>query len=121
MLLIIGHDVITAQQLKEAIDSYGGVRGCRVAVIEVNTMKQTSIAHRFSCISQLNNFRYTEDGEIIVWKAFQVGEGRKFLKQELMKMGQPQGETGVNVILATCEPEETIAWDAEENVQAAIS
>ena len=25
-LFIIGHDVITAQQLKEAIDSYGGVR-----------------------------------------------------------------------------------------------
>lgn len=108
MLLIIGHDVITAQQLKEAIDSYGGVRGCRVAVIEVNPMKQTSIAHKFSGISQLNNFQYTEDGEIIVWKAFQVGEGRKILKQELMKMGQPQGETGVNVILPTCEPDETI-------------
>ena len=25
-----------------------------------------------------------------------------------MKMGRPQGETGVNVILATCEPDETI-------------
>ena len=29
ILFIIGHDVMTAQQLKEAIDSYGGVRGCR--------------------------------------------------------------------------------------------
>ena len=25
-----------------------------------------------------------------------------------MKMGRPQGETGVNVILPTCEPDETI-------------
>ena len=37
IIFIIGHDVITAQQLKEAIDSYGGVRGCRAAVVEVNT------------------------------------------------------------------------------------
>ena len=39
ILFIIGHDVMTAQQLKEAIDSYGGVRGCRAAVVEVNTKK----------------------------------------------------------------------------------
>ena len=42
-LFIIGHDVMTAQQLKEAIDSYGGVRGCRAAVVEVNTKKNKQL------------------------------------------------------------------------------
>ena len=35
----MGDDIITAQQLKKAIDSYGGVRGCRAAVVEVDTQK----------------------------------------------------------------------------------
>ena len=32
-------DVITAGDMKEALDSYGGVRGCRVAVSEVDVSK----------------------------------------------------------------------------------
>ena len=88
-LFIIGHDVMTAQQLKEAIDSYGGVRGCREAVVEVNTKRQTTGTHKISGISQLNNFQYTQDGGVIVWKAFRVGEGKRISKQELSKMGRP--------------------------------
>ena len=93
--------------MKEAIDSYGGVKGCRAAVIEVNEMKQTA-TFKFSGISQLNNFQYTDDEDIIVWKAFQVGVGRKIAKQELCKMGRPKSETGVQVMLPSCEPDETI-------------
>ena len=88
-LFIIGHDVMTAQQLKEAIDSYGGVRGCWEAVVEVNTKRQTTGTHKISGISQLNNFQYTQDGGVIVWKAFRVGEGKRISKQELSKMGRP--------------------------------
>ena len=84
---------MTAQQLKEAIDSYGGVRGCRAAVVEVNTKKQTTGTHKISGISQLNNFQYTEDGRIIVWKAFRVGEGKRISKQVLSKMGRPSSDT----------------------------
>ena len=39
-----------------------------------------------------------------VSKAFKVGEGRKISKQELAKVGQPQSETGVKVILPFCDP-----------------
>ncbi|XP_078349911.1 uncharacterized protein LOC144634762 isoform X2 [Oculina patagonica] len=102
-----GHDVVTAQQLKEAIDSYGSVKGCRAAVIEVNEKKQTSGTHKFSGISQLINFQYTENGGMIVWRSFRIGEGRKISKQELSKMVNSQSETGVNIILPSCEPNET--------------
>ena len=37
---------MTAQQLKEAIDSYGGVRGCRAAVVEVNTKNKQLVRTR---------------------------------------------------------------------------
>ena len=102
--LVLGHDVITARQLKEAIDSYGGIKGCRASVIELNTRKQTTNAPKLSGISQLNNFEYTEDGGMTVSKAFKVGEGRKISKQELAKVGQPQSETGVKAILPFCDP-----------------
>ena len=39
-----------------------------------------------------------------VSKAFKVREGRKISKQELAKVGQPQSETGVKVILPFCDP-----------------
>ena len=107
ILFIIGHDVITAQQLKEAIDSYGGVRGCRAAVVEVNTKKQTTGTHKISGISQLNNYQYTEDGRITVWKAFRVGEGKRISKQELSKMCRPLSDTGVKIVLPSCETHES--------------
>ena len=105
IIFIIGHDVITAQQLKEAIDSYGGVRGCRAAVVEVNTKKQTTGMHKISGISQLNNFQYS--GGITVWKAFRVGEGKRISKQELSKMGRPLSDTGVKIVLPSSEPHES--------------
>ena len=39
-----------------------------------------------------------------VSKAFKVGEGRKISKQELAKVGQPQSEREVKVILPFCDP-----------------
>lgn len=72
------------------------MRGCRAAVVEVNTKKQTTGTHKISGISQLNNFQYTEDGGITVWRVFRVGEGKRISKQELSKMGRPLSDTGVN-------------------------
>ena len=107
LILFTGHDVTSAQQLKQAIYSYGGVKGCHAVVVALDTTKQKTAPYKLGGISQLNNFQY-EDGGMIVWKAFQVGEGRKITKQELKKMGRPQGETGGSVILPSCEPSETI-------------
>ena len=33
------HDVTTAEDMKQALESHGGLRGCRAAVVEVDTTK----------------------------------------------------------------------------------
>ena len=83
------------------------MRGCRAAVVEVNTKKQTAGTHKISGISHLNNSQYTEDGGIIVWKAFKVGDGKRISKQELSKMGRPLSDTGVKIVLPSCEPDKS--------------
>ena len=34
------HDVITAEDMKAALESHGGIKGCRAAVVEVNTTRE---------------------------------------------------------------------------------
>ena len=63
-------------QLKEAIDSYGGVKGCWAAVCELDQAKQMLTPVKWVGISQLNNFQY-ECGSIKVWRAFHVGVGSR--------------------------------------------
>ena len=42
-----------------------------------------------------------------MWKAFRVGEGKRISKQELSKMGRPSSDTGVKIVLPSCEPHES--------------
>ena len=37
------HDVVTAVDMKEALESYGAVRGCRIAVAEVDVAAKRSV------------------------------------------------------------------------------
>ncbi|KXJ09529.1 hypothetical protein AC249_AIPGENE11012 [Exaiptasia diaphana] len=36
------HNVLTAEDMKEALESHGDIKGCRVAVVEVNTAQETN-------------------------------------------------------------------------------
>ena len=63
------NDVVTAADMKEALESHGGVTGCRAAVVEVNTANETGGTNKLKGISKLNNFEYTEAG-IRVWCAY---------------------------------------------------
>ena len=89
-----GHDVTTTAQLKEAIDSYGGVKGCWAAVCELDQAKQKLTPVKWVGISQLNNFQY-ESGSIKVWRAFRVGvESRK----KALPIKSTQQVTGIKVL-----------------------
>ena len=54
------HDVITAEDMKQALESHGGLRGCRAAVVEVDTTKAVGNDNKIPGISLINNFLLSE-------------------------------------------------------------
>lgn len=98
-----GNDINSASDMKRALDSYGGVKGCKVAVVEVDVAKQEMSDHNWKGIQSLNNFQFVRTG-IRVWKAFEIGKG-KLLKNKLLKeMATPQGNTGIKVVEEFSDP-----------------
>ena len=68
-------DILTAFDLKRALESNGGVKGCRVSVVEMpKASSQVDTNIRIPGISQIHNIRYKNDG-IRYWKAYGVGKG----------------------------------------------
>ena len=70
-----GHDVVSADDLKRAILSHGGVRGVRVTLIDSTKQHPISLQGKVKGVSNLNNFHYGEEC-LTVWKAFYVEEGK---------------------------------------------
>ena len=68
-----GHDITAAEEMKIALESHEGVRGCRFAVVEIDKSTQNSQVKKIPGISFLNNFMFFDDG-IRAWKAYQIGE-----------------------------------------------
>ena len=91
-----GNNIISASDMKRALDSYGGVKGCRVSVVSVDTSKQDITQHKWTGIQSFNNFEFQRLG-IRVWKAYGIGKGKLMRTQDLKKMSKPQKETGLIV------------------------
>lgn len=89
------HNVITAEDMKQALESHSGLKGCRAAVVEVDASKETGIDNKISGISFLNNCQFEENG-IRPWKAYNVGPGRLLSYSDLIV--EKQGDTGLKVI-----------------------
>ena len=89
------HDVVTAEDMKAALESHGGIKGCRAAVVEVDTTRERNKDSKIPGISVLNNFQYEECG-IRVWKAYNIGPGRLIPYSGLGVT--PQGDTGIRVV-----------------------
>lgn len=89
------HDVVTAEDMKAALESHGGIKGCRAAVVEVDTTRERNKDSKISGISVLNNFQFEESG-IRVWKAYNIGSGRFIPYSDLTVASQ--GDTGLSVI-----------------------
>ena len=71
-----GHDVLTAQNFKEAMLSHGGMGGVRVALVtDAADKSQKEVTGRWEGINSFNNFLYQE-GRVTVWKAFNIGQGK---------------------------------------------
>ena len=53
-----GHDITAAEEMKIALESHEGVRGCRFAVVEIDNSTQNSQVKKIPGISFLNNFMF---------------------------------------------------------------
>ena len=87
------HDVVTAANMKEALESHGGIAGCRAAVAEIVVEKETGGGNKLKGISKFNNFEFTEAG-IRVWRAYQIGPGSLVSYER----NTQQEETGMKVL-----------------------
>ena len=67
-------NILTACDLKKALESNGGVKGCRVSVVEMlqRSSQSADTNVKIKGISQIHNIRY-EEGGIRFWKAFDIG------------------------------------------------
>jgi len=82
--------------MKAMIYSYGGVKGCQAAVVKVQESSQTMKNHTMSGIQSLNNFSF-ESGGLRVWKAYNVGPGKRFTPAQVNRFGTFQGPTDLRV------------------------
>ena len=89
--------------MKDAIDSHGGVKGCNSAVSD--EASQTMTKNLLSGIQSLNNFVFTDSGDIIAWRAYNVGPGKFFSAASLALVGTPQGPTNLQVQQAFSSPD----------------
>ncbi|CAH3145827.1 unnamed protein product [Porites evermanni] len=92
-----GNDVKSANDMKTAIESYGGIKGCYAAVCLVQPSAQTMSKHNMAGIQSLHNFS-CENGGIRVWRAYNVGPGKFYSAAQLARFGTPQGPTKLVII-----------------------
>lgn len=94
-----GNDLKSASDMKAAIESHGGVKGCYAAVCRVQPSAQTMTKHTMAGVQAIHNFSY-ENGGMRVWRAYDVGPGKFYSAAQLARFGTPQGPTE----LVTVEP-----------------
>ena len=68
-----GHDIQTARDFYQAMNSLGGVKGVRVVHEDAAELKEQQV--KWEGVSFLNNFEYTGQS-IKVWRAYNIGHGK---------------------------------------------
>ncbi|KAL9956431.1 hypothetical protein ACROYT_G037906 [Oculina patagonica] len=106
-------DILTARDLKKALESNGGVKGCRVSVAEMpQRSSQIDVKNvKIKGISQIHNIRY-EEGGMRFWKAFDIGKGERMLQDDMPSIEIPK----VKVLQAfpeTCRSSGAMAGSAK--------
>ncbi|XP_046570041.1 uncharacterized protein LOC124278361 [Haliotis rubra] len=81
-----GNDIVTATDMKSAIDATTGVTGCQVAVVTMDTDKQIVKSHRLKQINCFNEVVFQDNG-ILLRKAYAIGDGKFISNDELLKAG----------------------------------
>ena len=77
-----GGSVTNFDELKQAIESRGGVPGLRVIVMDV---QKSAKSYKLDGISKLNNFNFTSDG-FTAFRAYHLGPGVRLNQVFIVKM-----------------------------------
>ena len=98
-----GNDVKTASDMKAAIESYGGIKGCYAAVCRAQASAQTMTKHTMAGVLGLHTFSY-ENGSMRVWRAYDVGPGKFYSEFQLLRFGTHQGPTDLVIMKPFSKP-----------------
>ena len=87
------HDVLTASDMKNALESHGGVKGCRAAIVQMDvSAENNSSTNKIPGISLLKN-------GLRVWCAYNTGLGKVITYHDLNV--SPQQDTNLQAQSAT--------------------
>jgi len=114
-----GNDIKTAFDMKKALDSYGGVKGCRASVVSVDPTKQQISTHKWTGITSFSNFEFNKAG-VRVWKAYNIGKGQFLKKKDLLEMAPAQGNTGLKTHEPFTDPEKDIGILKKPSIMSQI-
>lgn len=83
-----GHDVCTANDLKNALLSHGGLEGVRVVSLDaISETPDDRGSQTITGITKLNNFEFSSAEAITCWRAYCIGRG-KTIKPEKPSSGK---------------------------------
>ncbi|CAC5393144.1 unnamed protein product [Mytilus coruscus] len=88
-----GGDIRSSTEMKEALDVYGGVSGCQISNVTIDTESQTKDQSQLKGITKYSNVKIDHDGRLTCWKAFGIGEG-----QCITMSSFNQEDTNLNVL-----------------------
>ncbi|CAC5357185.1 unnamed protein product [Mytilus coruscus] len=78
-------DIITAKDIKVAIDDGSGVVGCQVVYVTIDSTKQTLTSHKWKGVNAYTDIKYEENG-IRVYRAHGIGTGSFLSHAEIKKL-----------------------------------
>nr|XP_022331330.1 uncharacterized protein LOC111129325 [Crassostrea virginica] len=71
-----GHNILSAADMKSALDLYGGTTGCQASHVEMKEMPPSAARYPIKGISRISNVEF-ERGLMRTWQAYGIGRGKQ--------------------------------------------
>ena len=71
-----GHNILSAADMKSALDLYGGTTGCQASHVEMKEMPPSAARYPIKGISRISNVEF-EGGLMRTWQAYGIGRGKQ--------------------------------------------
>ena len=77
-----GHDVVSAKDVYDALTFKGHMRNAKISIIDINKEECSFGNIKIQDIQSYHSVKF-ENGEMIFWKYFEIGAGKKVLYRNL--------------------------------------